>query len=257
MDVAAGTVLLLNPPYGRVPAPHDIAWTSGLTTEAALFLYSLVNRMPTGAFVAAVLPEVLRAGSRYDRFRSVVARYLAIQAVIPAGRFDALTDVDVFLLAGAVRPSEGSNVRWTPEAGGPRLEDVCDVRIGPLVAYREPHLGPWRRYIDASTRGLGRDVRPESCRRFRGTVFEPPFVVVGRTNRPVSGPGPRLRATIVRGNDPVAVENHLVVLIPHDHTIRGCRCLVRIVESGRASAFLDRRLRCRHLTVEAVRNIPR
>jgi hypothetical protein len=32
---------------------------------------------------------------------------------------------------------------------------------------------------------------------------------------------------------------------------------VRIIESDCASAFLDERLRCRHLTVGAVREIPR
>jgi len=66
-----------------------------------------------------------------------------------------------------------------------------------------------------------------------------------------------MRATIVRGVRPVAVENHLIVLRPHDHTLRGCRSVVGILESEPASLFLDERLRCRHLTVDAVREIPR
>jgi hypothetical protein len=49
----------------------------------------------------------------------------------------------------------------------------------------------------------------------------------------------------------------LIVLRPHDHTLRGCRSVVGILESEPASLFLDERLRCRHLTVDAVREIPR
>jgi hypothetical protein len=88
-------------------------------------------------------------------------------------------------------------------------------------------------------------------------VITPPFVVVGRTNRPRVGPGSRLYGTIVRGHRDVAIENHLLVLEPHDRTLRGCRAVVEVVESSRATKFLDERLRCRHLTVGAVREIPR
>jgi hypothetical protein len=253
-----GDAILLNPPYGRVAAPTDCAWTSGMTTEAALFLDRLLDACRPGAHVAAVLPEVLRAGSRYERFRSLVERRLAVRTIQPAGVFDALTDVDVFLLTGNAREDEAASAaRWTPRTRGARLEDLCEISVGPLVDYRDPGLGPWRAYLDARARGGMREATPQLRRRFGGTVVKPPFVVIGRTNRPHQGAGPRIRATIVRGKRPVAVENHLLVLRPYDHTVRGCRALVRIVESDRASAFLDERLRCRHLTVGAVREIPR
>jgi hypothetical protein len=254
----SGDAVLLNPPYGHVPAPAGCEWTSGRTTEAALFLDRILDACSPGTYVAAILPEVLRAGSRYGRFRSVVERRLAVRTIQPAGVFDALTDVDVFLLGGdAGKGRMIDSARWTPRVHGPCLGDLCEVSVGALVDYRDPGLGSWHAYLDARGRGRMREVEPRPRRRFDGTVVEPPFVVIGRTNRPTQGAGPRVRASIVRGERAVAVENHLLVLKPRDHTVRGCRALVRIVESERASEFLDERLRCRHLTVGAVEEIPR
>ena len=250
--------VLLNPPYGRVPAPADCEWTSGKTTEAALFVDRVLHSSSRGAYVAVILPEVLRAGSRYERWRALVESRLAVATIQPAGVFDALTDVDVFLLTGDVgRTRTTVLTSWTPRVHGARLGDLCEVSVGALVDYRDPGVGPWRAYLDARGRGGLREAIPQRRRRFAGTVVRPPFVVVGRTNRPNQGAGPRIRATVVRGARPVAVENHLLVLRPFDHTVRGCRALVGIVESDRASEFLDERLRCRHLTVGAVEEIPR
>jgi len=230
-----------------------------MTTEAAVFVDALLDVCAPGAVLAAVLPEVLRGGSRYDRFRVAVERRLDVSAVQSAGVFDALTDVDVFMLAGTVRPvpSLQSSVSWTLASGSARLQDVCDVRVGTVVANRDPHLGPWRLYLDARELAGATTVRPTRHRRFRGTVFEPPFVVFGRTNRPEKGDRPRVRPTVVVADSSVAVENHLIALLPYDNSVSGCRKLAAIVESSRASAFLDERLRCRHLTVRAIGDIPR
>jgi hypothetical protein len=255
----ANDAVLLNPPYGRVAAPTDCAWTSGMTTEAALFTDHVLERSAPGAHLAAILPEVLRAGTRYDRFRAEVDRRLTVRSVVPVGVFDALTDVDVFMLTGDVRaaPAEDATTTWVPRTQGPRLDDICTVSVGALVAYREPMLGEMRAYLHARNRGAASEIVPVEERPFRGRVAKPPFVVIGRTNAPARGGGPRLRATIVRGKRPVAVENHLLVLDPYDKTVRGCRVLVEIVEARRATEFLDARLRCRHLTVRAVGEIPR
>lgn len=251
------TAILLNPPYGRVCAPEGCRWTQGLTTEAAVFVDLLLDASGPGVHVAAVLPEVLRAGSRYDSFRKEIERRLAIEAIEPAGIFDALTDVDVFLLSGETHPRQSlAPGTWTVEIAGSRLEDICEVAVGAVVANRDPERGPWRLFLDARTRGRARDVWPTNHRRFRGSVLMPPFVVVGRTNRPDPRRGPRVRCTIVRGNREVAVENHLIALVPHDRTLRGCRAITTIVESQGTTEFLDRRLRCRHLTVRAMREIP-
>jgi hypothetical protein len=254
-----GSALLVNPPYGRVPAPGGCKWTQGQTTEAAVFLDDLLSTCASGVHLAAVLPEVLRAGSRYERFRSAVARRLLIDAVEPAGVFDALTDVDVFVLAGSTcgDPAARPTFRWTPETPSKRLEEIADIRVGPVVANRDPHRGPWHLYVDARDIGGKSEFCPTRHRRFRGTVVESPFVVVGRTNRPNEGHGPRVRGTVVTADRPIALENHLISIVPKKHTVAGCREVVEILESEPTTDFLDGRLRCRHLTVAALREIPR
>lgn len=256
LDFAADTAILLNPPYGRVGAPTGCNWTSGLTTEAALFLDGAIDRAAAGAHIAAVLPEVIRAGSRYGRFRQTLTDRLAIDAIEPAGIFDALTDVDVFLLsAKAGGPTVG--VDWPGATiATATLGDTCDVRVGAVVANRDPHAGPWRDYLDAWSLGTESTIGAMRRRQFRGTVFTPPFVVVGRTNRPARDQRPRLRATIVVGDRPVALENHLLAFLPHTTTLGACRKIAAVLEAPATTAYLDERLRCRHLTVQAMRAIP-
>ena len=259
LPLRAGTAVLLNPPYGLVAAPVDCAWTAGQTTAAAVFLDALLEACPAGVYIAAVLPEVLRAGSRYSRFRTAVEKRLLISDAKPAGIFDALTDVDVFLLAGKTQDASAKKrpFRWLPPVPPKRLEEVGEVRVGAVVANRDPHLGPWHLYIDARDVGGASVFRPQRHRRFKGTVVEPPFVAVGRTNRFNGGDGPRIRGTIVIADRPVAVENHLITVVPNIHTEVRCREIVKIIESQDASEFLDERLRCRHLTVCALREVPR
>ncbi len=255
-----GDAVLLNPPYGLVLAPADCRWSSGATTAAAVFLDRMLDRCGPGVDIAAVLPEVLRGGSRYAPFRTAVDARLSIRAIESAGLFDALTDVHVFLLAGRIRGRQLDPARaaeWVPAATGDRLQDVCSVSVGSVVANRDAHRGPSRVYLDARRRGNAREVRPVARRCFDKRVVEPPFVVVARTSRPEERERAGLRATIVRADEPVAVENHLLVLVPHDHTVRGCQQVVRVVESKEAAEFLNERLRCRHLTVQALRDIPR
>jgi hypothetical protein len=89
---------------------------------------------------------------------------------------------------------------------------------------------------------------------FAGTTFRPPFVAVRRT----SSPSDRHRAlsTIIRGPRLVAVENHLVVCIPKSGGLRACERLLKILQRPSTDAFLNERIRCRHLTVGVVREIP-
>lgn len=255
-----GSAVLLNPPYGRAEAPDGCTWTSGQTTTAALFMDLFLSTCSPNVRVAALLPEVLRAGTRYQRFRSEMERRLEISSVEPAGIFDAATDVDVFLLAGRTGnagPYRGT-ANWLPVTPKSQLGDLCRVRIGPVVANRDPHRGPWRLYVEARDIGGDGEISPTRHRRFLGTVFDPPFVVVGRTNRADRSSGrPRLRATVVRGLEPIAVENHLVALLPKQKSLRSCRDIAHLVQTDIASDFMDRRLRCRHLTVSALKELPR
>jgi hypothetical protein len=256
LTVERGDALLLNPPYGQTVVEADCSWSTGRTNRAAVFLDALLDQSGPGVYIAALLPEVLRSGSRYGRFRDQLERRIEISKIASVGLFDDHADVDVFLLSGRTG-SKGGKAIWNEAPEGDRVGDICTVRVGAVVANRDPRRGPWHFYLDARDAGGRVRVSPNRKRRFRGSTFDPPFVVVGRTSRPEESNGGRLRPTIVVAEGPVAVENHLIVLTPDDHTIRGCRRLVGSLNSPSAQSFLDRRLRCRHLTVGAVREVPR
>jgi hypothetical protein len=52
------------------------------------------------------------------------------------------------------------------------------------------------------------------------------------------------------------VENHLLVLTPtKGGGVTRCRQLVRLLSQSSTSRWLDQRLRCHHLTVQAIRDI--
>ena len=65
-----------------------------------------------------------------------------------------------------------------------------------------------------------------------------------------------LVATLVLGSRSVAIENHLVVFLPRDGTVESCRQLMLRLRSSRTDAWLNARLRCRHLTTSALAEMP-
>ena len=79
-------------------------------------------------------------------------------------------------------------------------------------------------------------------------------MVIRRTSRP--GHPFRAAATIILGKAPVAVENHLIVCEPRDRLAETCRALMLQLHTQQVNDFLDQRIRCRHLTVGAVAEIP-
>jgi hypothetical protein len=52
------------------------------------------------------------------------------------------------------------------------------------------------------------------------------------------------------------VENHLIVLRPKDGTIGACREVLGILKDERTTRWLNERIRCRHLTVAALDELP-
>lgn len=245
---------LLNPPFGSVAASES--WASGQIPRAALFALEVMKKATAGSLVRFLLPDVLRSGTHSALWREEVEALLGTGRVSVVGQFDTWTDVDVFILRGE-RADVRSTISWWPRARTATIEDHFDIHVGTVVPHRDPKAGSPRPYITASdlpVRGEFRASRPS--RRHASCGFEPPFVAVRRTSRPASAAARRLVWTIIKADEPVLVENHLLVCRPHDGTLRSCRALAAVLDSDQVTSWLDRRIRCRHLTVGALGQAP-
>lgn len=259
-QVARATHCLLNPPFGYSASPSNCTWAGGRVSEAAIFVVTILEQMTPGAEILAILPDVLRAGSFYRHWRNRVSELAEVHRLTPRGIFDESADVDVFTLHLEKRNSKSSSRvrRWPASRRVARTEtvgDFFDVHVGRVVPHRDAEIGPLVPFLHP--RGVpawqSMDSFPER-RRFDGLTYEPPFVVIRRTSRP--GHPYRATATLILGEQPVAVENHFIVCRPKDGCIKSARALVKQLKTEAVNAFLDRRIRCRHLTVGVVAAIP-
>ena len=261
---AAADRIIMNPPFCAIRAPDRCTWAAGRVNAAALFTEAAILNSRDGTGIAAILPDVLRSGSRYERWRRLVCGNAVVEEIIPYGPFDRHADVDVFLLRLTV--DKGRNV--TPDGAWARIESIgteriggdtvaghFTVRVGPVVPHRDAETGRECPYVHARSLPPWHTVAevPET-RRCTGTLFRPPFVAVRRTSGPRDGK--RAVATIVLGSRAVAVENHLIVCLPDDHSVALCQALLERLRSRRTDDWLNRRIRCRHLTTVAVAGIP-
>lgn len=254
----AATHILINPPYTLVRAPSGCEWRRGRVSAAALFMEAVAKHATAGTRIGAVLPDVLRSGSGYERWRALIGQLLEIDSVQIVGRFARWADVDVFLLHGRVRrSSNGLRSTWPmPRATADTLSQHCRISVGPLVDYRSPRLGRWFPYVTVDNAPAWSRVNANSlgCRRFAGRTVRTPFVVVRRTSR--AGDTHRMVASVVTGERRVAVENHLLILTPETRTVAECEAIVARLKDPRTTAWLNERIRLRHLTVGAVGNLP-
>ena len=254
----SGTHIVMNPPYGYRLTPKDTSWANGRVNSAATFLVAAIQNARPGTCLTAILPDVIRTGSRYDRLRALVANRLNQMETEVYGRFDSWTDVDVFILRGVLGESSESHQAfpWWRQNNGRRLSDEVDVFVGTVVPHRDLETGPMMPYLHAKLIPLGGEfpVSLAARRRFDCRLFQPPFVVVRRT----SGPGEKSRGigTLISGSGNVLVENHLIVLKPKDRTVETCMSVLRMLASAPARRWLDERIRCRHLTVKALNEMP-
>ena len=255
-SIQSVAVILMNPPFGYASAPDGCVWATGRVNLAALFVDRAIRDIPDGTEIVAILPDVLRSGSRYDAWRELILASGCLIRETPLGLFDRWTDVDVYLFhfRKDTRRDVSTEVQLTDEPTygvGKRFV----VHVGPVVPHRHPETGPLVRYIHArSLPPWNECTKIAETRRFSGRLFDPPFVTVRRTSRPDSGN--RALATLVYGNDPVAVENHVIVLLPKDDAVRTCRQLMRRLRSPKTDNWLNARMRCRHLTTRALAEMP-
>ncbi len=233
-----------------------------------MFVESVLDAAGAGCHMAAILPDVLRTGSRYERWRRMIELRSRVSSIKPLGLFDEHTDVDVFLLVaepfGATFEINGQgafapNVAWWNSPHTCSRETVGDhfsVMVGPVVDNRDPREGPEHPFVIArdlprqGTAGL-----PARTRPFSGRLFAPPFVLLRRTSRPSVNGEVRAPGVLIDGERMAAIDNHLLVARPFDGQISTCRKLLAILEDVQTTRFLDQRMRCRHLTVKAVREL--
>jgi hypothetical protein len=251
--------IVINPPFTLVDAPDGCTWGAGKVNSAALFMDTCVTQAEPGTRLVAILPDVLRSGSRYEKWRKLFEQHVCLNKLEIFGQFDRVTDVDVFMAVGVINRDGTSRatVPWIPSEHSSitRIRDKFDVSVGAVVPHRDPQKGPWRPFLQA--RGLAPWEVVSSVlrhRRFLGKTFEPPFVVVRRTSRP--GDRDRAVGTLIAGGRSIAVENHLIVLRPKARSLEVCRQLLRILQERTTSEMLDRRIRCRHLTVPSLSELP-
>lgn len=256
-ELGAATHLMLNPPFAAVHSAQDCSWARGNVSGAADFLAKVVARIPEGSHVAAILPEVLRGGSRYRRWRDWIEQHLGIQETVPLGRFDRWTDVDVFIMRGhRQRCLDGKGRHhWIPSHQSARVGDYFDISVGPVVHNRHAERGPSLPYLTAKGLppwGTVKEVRRR--RRFNGRIYSGPLVVIPRTSRPDEAG--RARAALVPDLGKVAVDNHLIVLTPKSGGLNMCHTLLQVLRAPESDKWLDATMRCRHLTVGAIADLP-
>lgn len=246
--------ILFNPPFGKTTWPEKLDWASGEINAAAIFLNHLVAAIRPDVPIAAVLPEVLRCGSRYSRFRARLLKLGYSGSFQTHGRFDSWTDVDVFSTLLTRLESAGS--LWTAASRDSRstVDDFYEVRVGSVVPHRDSVSGPSRAYICAKTTPAWQTAfSPSNHLAYSGKVFIPPFVAIRRT----SSPSDKFRAvaTVVVGEEAVAVENHLLVATPRDNSVAACEALVAVLRTSETNDQLNELMRCRHLTTGAIKNL--
>ncbi|QDU41712.1 N-6 DNA Methylase [Symmachiella dynata] len=261
-ELAKATHVVTNPPFSPTQATKDCTWTRGLVNSAALFMESISKHATSGARIWAILPDVLRSGTRYDKWRKLIASRLRDIRVTPIGQFSRHADVDVFVVEGIVRARSNRNVGECssflvekPQDASQILGELFTVNVGSVVPHRHPDEGEQAPYLTPHNCPAWKQVTTiDDFRGFRGRLFKPPLVVLRRTSR--SDDSYRAIGTLVTGKRAVAIENHLLVLTPNSRMIADCKRLLQVLKSQATNDWLNRRICCRHLTVSAVKSIP-
>lgn len=255
------TRIILNPPFISINQQTKPGWGAGSVSAAAVFIDKCLQIAAPGALIAAILPDVLRTGSRYERWRAEVQRLAEINSLHVYGSFDPQADVDVFILQLQVRSVHQQSVIGEDPWGiskthkGITLGDYCTVTVGPVVPHRHKSTGQDLPYIHAKEAPQWGVMEHITTRRqFAGTTSQPPFVVIRRT----SSPSDKFRAvgTLVVCDERVAVENHLLICQPKDGSLATCQKIMEVLYADTTNEWLNSRIRCRHLTVSSVKDIP-
>ena len=250
------STIVVNPPFAHVMAGKECEWSQGRTSHAAIFIERCLEEAGAGGHIAAILPDVLRTGTRYAAWRNRVERSSKRLQIEVVGQFDQFTDVDVFILKIDIGESAGKHGWGIPESkGGLTLSDLFNIHVGPVVPFRLTKKGNWRRYAHSDVLPPWKTVNKFSeSIRFTGKTYKGPLVLVRRTSK--SNYKQRCIATIVTSPEELAIENHLLILQPKDGSLKTCSKLLDLLQSVETTDWMNQRIRCRHLTVGSIGDLP-
>lgn len=255
-ELCAGDCVLMNPPFQAVVSPSWSKYCGGRVSAAALFLERALTDAQDGVTIVALVPEAIRSGSRFSKLRDYMHSRGIVHQFTACGRFSSEADIDVAILSITVGAVTGV-ARATGEASSNNaltLSDLAVVRVGTVVPHRDPKTVTSRPFLDVDGAPVWQKIEVLRRARFVGSGFKPPFVVVRRTSSPSDRE--RARATVVKGKEAVMVENHLLVLLPAKKTVKACEAIMKILSDPRTTDWLNEMLRCRHLTVRVMRQLP-
>ena len=252
------SLIVVNPPFSYGEAVKGCTWGGGRVSQAASFIDNCLRNAGEDTRLLAILPDVLRTGTRYERWRRMVAEKARISSVRIAGQFDEVTEISVFLLElENCKPQNTQHVSWAclSLSAKRRVKDLFDVRVGPVVPFRLDGGGSWYPYAHSKTLLPWQTVRAlNEHTRFKGTTYRPPFVAIRRTSK--ADYQIRCIGTIVTGKKPIAIENHLLVVMPRDKKVSTCKKLLKLLKEDSTSRWMNERIRCRHLTVSSITDLP-
>jgi hypothetical protein len=248
--------VVMNPPYQRIPAPSHSFVGKGKRSAAALHLEHVLLHAPAGVGLFALIPDVLRSGSSYEKFRKELDARTVISSFAPFGAFGTQADIDVAILVATSKNLGERNEE--PEQNIPNekcVGDFFDVSVGPVVPHRTPTTGQIYGYLTAKNAVVGSEISsPKEFATYSCRLEKGPFVVVRRTSSPSDRK--RARSTLVTAKEELLVENHLLILKPKNKKIALCRTLLRVLNDQNTDAWLNNHIRCRHLTVGALKKLP-
>lgn len=249
-------IVVANPPYSRALAKPDCSWARGKVTQAAIFIDQIIERSKESTMISAILPDVLRSGSRYEKWRYHVRQNTKIKALDIVGRFDNFADVDVFIMSLYKNTGVAQNIHNDPKKPKSILvKDLFEIHTGSIVPHRDPNNGNQVIYITA--RDLSNLTKPDFTFSYRGTTgktYSPPLVAVKRTSSPDDVP--RAKSTLINCDSPMIFENHILIFIPKNGSMELCTRLVEFFKKDETNYLINDRIRCRHLTIASLGDLP-
>lgn len=249
----SATCTVMNPPFTHC-TNKSLTWSSGRVSSAAVHYDRALEKTSNCSVIAAILPDVLRSGSRYEKWRQRIADRGSIDVKIESEQFTKHADVNTFYLV-LNRSNSPNSFKWHDICLGKKIEQNFQVNIGSVVPHRHPDAGNKVPFLHAKRLEPWATINEVTAYRgFNGTCRKGPFVVIRRTSRPDD----KYRAvgTVVADDRKIAIENHLIVCTPMDGSLATCHKLLKLLKDQRLTEWLNKKIRCRHLTVESILSAP-